>query len=102
MSPRNCDLRPTKVQRYLGMWCDSGTASFRVPPDKMVTQHDLLSTAIAPEEISSRALDRIAGKCMSMTVVVRPASLWTHTMFTALSKLENRGYAGSIYRKPSL
>ena len=84
------------------MLCDSGTALFLVAPDKMVTLHDLLSTAIAAEEICSRTLDRIAGKCMGMTVVIRPASLWTHTMFTTLSKLENQGYAGSIYRKPSL
>ena len=91
LSPKKCDLRPTKVQRYLGMLCDSDTASFRVPPDKMAKLHDLLSTAIAPEEISSRALDRIAGKCMSMTVAIRPASRWTHVMFTTLSKLAESG-----------
>ena len=47
LSPKKCNLRPTKVQRYLGMLCDSDTASFRVPPDKMATLHNLLSTALA-------------------------------------------------------
>ena len=91
LSPKKCNLRPTKVQRYLGMLCDSDTASFRVPPDKMAKLHDLLSTALAAGEISFRTLERIAGKCMSMTVAIRPASLWTHAMLTALSELEKSG-----------
>ena len=57
------------------MLCDSDTESSRVPPDKMATLHDLLSTALAAEEIFFRTLERIAGKCMSMTVANRPASV---------------------------
>ena len=89
--PKKCDLRPTKVQRCLGMLYDSDTTSVRVPTDKMVTLHNLLSTALAAEEISFCTLERIAWKCMSMTVSIRLASLWTLAMFAALSKLEKSG-----------
>lgn len=91
LSPKKCDLRPTKVQRYLGMLCDSDTASFRVPQDKMDKLHNLLHTTLGAGELSFRTLERIAGKCMSMTVAIRPASLWTHAMFTVLAKLEKSG-----------
>ena len=53
-------------------------------------QH-LLRTALEAGGLSFRTLERIAGKCMSMTVAIRPASLWTHAMFTALSRLEKSG-----------
>ena len=91
LSEKKCDLRPTKVQRYLGMLCDSETASFRVPQDKMDKLHHLLRTAVEARGLSFRTLERIAGKCMSMTVAIRPASLWTHAMFTVLSRLEKSG-----------
>ena len=52
LSPKKCDLRPTKVQRYLGILCDSDTATFRVPEDKMDTLQNLLRAALAAGELS--------------------------------------------------
>ena len=91
LSVKKCDLRPTRVQRYLGMLCDSETATFRVPEDKLEKLQLLLRTALDEGGLSFRTLERIAGKCMSLTVAVRPASLWTHAMFAVLSKLEKTG-----------
>lgn len=91
LSPSKCDLRPTTVQQYLGMLCDSGTATFRVPQDKLDKLQQLLSQALEAKEVSFRTLQRVAGKCMSMSVAIRPASLWTHDMFAASAALERSG-----------
>ena len=34
LSAKKCDFRPTRQQQYLGMMCDSDTATFRVPQSK--------------------------------------------------------------------
>lgn len=88
LSPKKCDWRPTTVQKYLGMLCDSATATFRVPQDKLDAVHDILQESLAAGNISFRTLQRVAGKVTSMTVAIRPASLYTQAMFAALAALE--------------
>ena len=70
---------------------DSETASFWLPQHKMDKLQHLLRTAFEAGGLSFRTLERMAGKCMSMTVAIRPGSLWTHAMFTVLSRLEKSG-----------
>ena len=45
LSAKKCDFRPTRLQKYLGMLCDSDTASFRVPQDKLDKLQQLLRAA---------------------------------------------------------
>ena len=47
LSPKKCDLRPTQIQRYLGMLCDSSTATFPVPQEKLDDVHGLVRDALA-------------------------------------------------------
>lgn len=101
LSPSKCDLKPTKVQQYLGMLCDSSTATFRVPQDKLDKLQLILRETLAAKELSFRTLQRIAGKCMSMTVAIRPASLWTHAMFAVLAALEKSGMSVVYLERPS-
>lgn len=56
-----------------------------------MTSHPLLLEALAVGELSFRTLQRVAGKCMSMTVAIHPASPWTQAMFAALVALETSG-----------
>lgn len=91
LSVKECDLRPTRIQWYLVMLCDSKTATFRVAEDKLENLQTLLRTVFEEVWLSFRALERIASKCMSLTVAIRPASLWTHAMFAVLSKLAKSG-----------
>ena len=35
LSANICDFRPTRQQQYLILVCDSDTATFRVPQDKL-------------------------------------------------------------------
>ena len=85
---KECDFRPTRLQQYLGMLCDSDTTTSRVPQDKLDKLQQLLRAALDAGGLSSRTLQCIAGKCMSMSVAVRLASLWTHAMFAVVAELE--------------
>ena len=88
LSLKKCELRPVKALQYLGIICDSETMTFRIPQEKLDKLHGLLQTALADGGVSYRTLQRVAGKCMSMTVAIRPASLWTHAMFAVLSAMD--------------
>ena len=88
LSAKKCDWRPTRIQKYLGILCDSETATFRVPQEKLDVVHTLLTEALESRVISFRTLQRVAGKVMSMTIAIRPASLYTQAMFAALAILE--------------
>eukprot|EP00752_Nemacystus_decipiens_P013894 g12334.t1 len=88
LSAKKCDWRPTRVQKYLGILCDSGTATFRIPQEKLDVVHSLLTEALENRTVAFRTLQRIAGKVTSMTVAIRPGSLYTQAMFAALAMLE--------------
>ena len=80
ISDTKCDVNPSKVQKYLGIICESTTASFRVPEEKLRKLHVLIEQTLEDGSVSVPRLEKIAGKCMSMSVAIRPASLWTHCM----------------------
>jgi len=63
---------------------------FRVPKDKLRKLHGLIQTALDDGEVPAQTLEKIAGKCMSMSAAIRPASLWTHFMFAAIAKARGR------------
>ena len=88
LSVAKCDLVPTLSLRYLGLICDSGRAVFRVPSDKLCRLRKLILKVLSEGEVPLSTLEKIAGKCMSMKVAIRPASLWTHYMFEALRKAQ--------------
>ena len=73
------------------MVCDSDTATFRVPRDKLEKLQQLLREALAAGHLSFRTLQRITGKCMSMAVTIRPALMWTHAMFAVVAELGMSG-----------
>lgn len=52
LSARKCDLRPQRIQKYLGMLCDSETATFRVPQEKLDIVHALLTQALEARKVS--------------------------------------------------
>ena len=68
---------------------DSDTTTFWVPQDMLDKLQQLLGEALASAgHLSLRTLRQIAGKCMSMTVAIRPASPWTHAMFAVVADLD--------------
>ena len=87
---RQCGLRPTRIQRYLGELLydsDAGHVS-RLPGQKLdKLSQNLLSVALDAGGLSFRTLERVAGKCMSLTIPILPAALWTHARFAVLSEV---------------
>lgn len=82
--------QPTVLQ-YLGIVCDSGTMSFTIPQEKLKKIHQLLQTALDVGGLSYRTLQRVADKCLSMTVAIRPASVWANAMFATLAAMDKAG-----------
>ena len=68
--------------------CGSDPTTFRVPQDKLGKLQQLLRAALDAGCMSFRSLQRITGKCMSITEDIRPASLWVHAAFAVLAELE--------------
>ena len=90
LSDTKCDLKPSRIQWYPGILCDSSTTSFRVPEDKLQKLHALIQAVLEQGSLTVQMLEKIAGKCISMSVAIRPASLWIHYMFAAIAKANGR------------
>ena len=91
LSSKKCDLRPTTNQKYLGIWCDSEKAVFRIPQERLDKLHQRLRHALEVQRVSFETLRSVAGQAMSMSVAIRPAALYTQAMFAAVAKLEKSG-----------
>lgn len=46
LSVKKCDQRPTRLQQYLGILCDSDTATFRIPSEKLDKLRQLVTAAL--------------------------------------------------------
>ena len=88
---QKCDLRPTTHQKYLGMWCDSEKAVFRIPQERLDKMHQALQRALDAQRVSFETLRSVAGQPMSMSVAIRPAALYTQAMFAMVAALEKSG-----------
>lgn len=86
LSDTRCDHNPSQQHRYLGIIRGSETASFLVPEDKLRKLHVLIEEVIAEGSVTARATERIAWKRVRTSVVIRPASLWTHYYMVAVIK----------------
>ena len=72
---KKCELKPSQTLKYLGIWCDSSTATFRIPQEKLEKLHQRLEKALATNSIAFDTLRSVAGQAASMSVAIRPASL---------------------------
>lgn len=82
LSVKKYDGCPSTLQKYLGIWCDSKMATFRIPKEKLDKVHARSRAALGERSISFVSLQSVVRQCMSMSVVVRPASLSTQAMFS--------------------
>ena len=91
MSIGKCVLEPTTRLVLLGIICDSEVRRFKVPEDKLPKLEVILTAAITSGWISFVDLERLTGKCTSMSVAVPPASLYTHHMYKHIEKFRCTG-----------
>ena len=63
-----CSLEPTTDLVFLGVGCDTARHMFYVPEDKLLKLETILREAIYSRSISFSQLEKLAGKCTSMSV----------------------------------
>ena len=86
-----CSLEPTTHLVFLGVGCDTAQRRFYVPEDKLQKLEAILRDAIDSRSISFGQLEKLAGKCTSMSVAVPPASLYTHQMYCQIAAFKCSG-----------
>ena len=86
-----CSLEPTTDLVFLGVGCDTAQRRFYVPEDKLRKLETILRDAIDSRSISFSQLEKLAGKCTSMSVAVPPASLYTHHMYRQIASFKRAG-----------
>ena len=97
LSDIKCDLKRSRIQRYVCILRDSDTTSFRIPEDKVRMIHALITAALKDGTVTVRMMEEIARKCVSMSVAIRPASLWTHFMLAAIARPTRRRTNGAAW-----
>ena len=91
MSTVKCELIPTTRLVFLGVVCDSALQRFEVPQDKLTKLEAILREAIRAKLISFSMLEKLAGKCTSMSVAVPAAALYTHFMYKVIAHFRKTG-----------
>lgn len=91
LSVKKCVLEPTTRLVFLGITCDSQQCRFEVPPDKLDKLEAIISAAIASGTITFAVLEKLAGKCTSMSVAVPAARLYTHYIYAQIGKFQRSG-----------
>ena len=86
-----CSLEPTKDLVFMGVGCDTAQRRFYVPEDKLRKLEAILQDAIDSRSISFSQLEKLTGKCTSMSVAVPPASLYRHHMYHQIAAFKRAG-----------
>ena len=86
-----CSLEPSTDLVFLGVGCDTVQCRFYVPEDKLRKLEAILRDTTDSRSISFRQLEKLAGKCTSMSVAVPPASLYTHHMYRKIAAFKRSG-----------
>ena len=93
MSFPKCSLEPTTELVFLGVGCDMAQRRFYVPEDKLEA---ILRNAIDSRSILFSQLEKLAGKCTSMSVAEPPASLYTHHMHHQIAAFKRSGSRNNL------
>ena len=79
-------LKPRQIVPYLGFLVDSNQEVFHLIPEKKRKFLELMEEILKSNLVSVRTLQRLAGKCVSFSLVVPAARLYTREMNLAISK----------------
>ena len=78
-------LQPCQVIKFLGMLVDTFKRTFRIPSDKRLGFILLREKILQESYIDIKTLQRFAGKCISLTLVVPAARLYIREVNRAIS-----------------
>lgn len=93
MSIPKCALTPTTRLVFLGIVCDTMLRRFEVPQVKLDKLEVILRKTASTGFITFAMLEKLAGKCTSMSVAVPPAALYTHHMYKQIRNFRRSGGA---------
>lgn len=82
---KKCQLVPSTLVRYLGFYVDSKKQAYLLPDDKKEKFIALRETILSCQDVHVRTLQRFAGKCVSMSLVIPGAKLYTREINAAIS-----------------
>ena len=92
ISISKCELTPSTRLVLLGIICDTAQCRFEAPPaDKLEKLEHILSDAITSGAITFQMLEKLAGKCTSLSVAVPVAALYTHHMYKQIASFRRTG-----------
>ena len=90
-------LKPQKVVPYLGFLSDLLRQAFLLLPEKKRTFLLLVRHVLALSRILAKTLQLLAGKCISFSLTVPAALLFTREMHLAISKCTRSGKPVPLY-----
>ena len=79
-------LTPQKMVPYLGFLADSSREVFHLIPDKKRKFLELIRETLGSSYVSVKTLQRLVGKCVSFSLAVPAARLFTREMSAAISR----------------
>ena len=79
-------LQPSQSVPHLGFDCDSRLQTFRLLPLKKQKFISLVEAILDSSHVSMTDLQRLAGKCLSMSIAVPGARLFTNDIYMAISR----------------
>lgn len=80
-----CHLRPEQIRQWLGFLVDSLTESFQLSPSRLAKLKRQLDEVLRAEHVTARALASLAGRIVSASPAILPASLYSRPLFEAIS-----------------
>ena len=91
ISISKCEFTPSTRLVFLGIICDTAQCRFEAPADKLEKLEHILSDAISSGAITFQILEKLAGKCTSLSVAVPVAALYTHHMYKQIANFQRTG-----------
>ncbi|MES9881504.1 MAG: reverse transcriptase domain-containing protein [Sedimenticola sp.] len=82
---KKCQLQPSTRVRFLGFIIDSIRKAYILPADKKDAFITLRDSILSVPYIDVRTLQRFAGKCVSMTLAIPAAQLYSREVNSAIS-----------------
>ena len=97
---KKCIFEPVMRIPYLGIECDTENLMFWIPEEKMKKLVFLISAILKKGVSNFVELEKIVGKCRSMSIAVPAAALYTRAQYKTLKEEERphkRGETKTIY-----
>ena len=86
-----CEIDPTTRLAFLGIIHDSVACRFEAPEDKLDRLEVILTAAVTSGAITFRMLEKLTGKCISLSVAVPVSALYTHHMYRQIAIFKRTG-----------